>query len=237
MIGAGKMGALTLRHVLEMGPTRVLVTNRTAQRAESLARQVRGEAVPFEALEAHLVASDIVISCTGADEPVITAERFRAVHRRRRSRPLFLIDIAVPRDIDPAIGEADNVYLYNIDDLQTMVEATLDQRKAELDRCHEILEQHLQEFLVWQTRRDIGPLIAALDGRIDEINRGELEWLLPKLGDVSQRDRELIAQALHRIKQKILHGPTQTLQTRPSDISLRVYADTIRQIFDLHDEE
>jgi len=237
MIGAGTMGQATLEHLRTKGPRQVLVTGRTPSRAESLASRLGARVVPFDALLDHLVASDIVISCTGSTEPILTDAQFAPVPARRRYRPLLIIDIAVPRDIDPAIGRHEGVFLYNIDDLQQAAESTLAQRRALVDRCERIIEAHVEQFTEWLGRRDVGPTIAALRKRLEQIGQGELEWLLPKLKDLSPRDRRLIEQMLHRVIGKVLHGPAQTLNERAANGSARVYAETLRRLFELETED
>lgn len=243
MIGAGEMGEVTLQHILEMGPRRVLVANRTPAHAEALLERlaartrVPGEVVPMDALLDHLTAADIVISTTAAPEPILNRQPLADLPVRRKYRPLLMIDIAVPRNVDPAVGELDNVFLYNIDDLQSVTEANAAAREKQLAQCHQIIEAHVADFRDWQRSRDVGPTIAALRDRLTQIGQQELSRVMPKLSAVSDRDRELLDQMLHRIVQKILHGPAKTLHDKSGTGGAQVYAETLRNMFELKDDK
>ncbi len=242
MVGAGKMGELTLTHLLHTKPRELWVTNRTDERSAVLVERiisrhkVAARPIPFSDWIDHLVQTDIVISSTGSREPILTAAQFAPIPARRRYRPLLLIDIAVPRDIDPAVGEPDGVFLYNIDDLQSVVELNLAQRRDSIHACHAIIEENVIEFVERQSREDLGPLIAALQEHFRQIGDRELERILPKLESQSPHDRELVGQMLHRVMQKLLHEPVQLLNDNSANGSTRVYADTLRALFKLSNE-
>jgi len=241
MVGAGEMGELTLTHLLGTHPKRLLVTGRTDERAAALARRiaerhgVAAEAVPYAEWIDRLAEVDIVISSTGSREPILTAGQFAPIPARRKHRPLLLIDIAVPRDFDPAIAEHYSVFLYNIDDLQLVTELNLAHRREAIAQCHEIIEASVIEFVARQSRQDVGPLIAALQEHFREIGRSELERILPKLQTASPHDRELIEQMLHRVTRKLLHRPVQLLNDTSPNRPTRVYAETLRALFALED--
>ncbi|MBN1488373.1 MAG: glutamyl-tRNA reductase [Phycisphaerae bacterium] len=243
MIGAGQMGEATLHYLLEMRPKHVLLTNRTSDRAETLRAQLTVphgttcEVVSFEHLADHLARADIVISTTGANEPVLRHAALVGLPAQRQYRPLLIIDIAVPRDVDPEIGSLDNVFLYDIDDLQSVAEASIAAREKEIARCHEIIETHVAEFVASQRSRNIGPTIAALQQHFDEISRQELDWLLPKLVECSEHDRKLIIQMVHRITQKLLHAPSAALRDKAAASHANLYTDAIRNLFGLKDED
>jgi len=244
MVGAGEMGKLTLTHLLSTRPKRLCLANRTDARAvelaERLARQhgVAAEPVPWSRWLDQLAEADVVITCTGASEPILTAGEFAPIPERRKYRPLLIIDIAVPRDVDPAaVAGHDSVFLYNIDDLQVVTEATLAQREQAITRCHEIIESAVVEVAQQRSPQQIGPLIEALRRRFSDVGQRELERMLPKLDAASPHDRELIEQMLHRVTQKLLHDPLQLLSTSPADGATQVYADTLRALFDLDIEE
>jgi len=243
MVGAGKMGEMTLIHLLTTGPKRVWVTNRTDARAVEVAerlsrsRPAAVEPIPYSQWIDRLKEADIVITCTGSHEPILTAGGFAGVPAGRGYRPILLIDIALPRDVDPEVGHHDCVFLYNIDDLQAVTEAHLAQRKDAIARCHEIIEAAVIEYADRLSREDIGPLVAALQKHFHDVGRQELERVLPKLADCSPQDREQIEQMLHRITQKLLHGPVSHLSTNPAGGSTQVYADMLRTLFDLKAEE
>jgi glutamyl-tRNA reductase len=242
MVGAGIMGELTLTHLMETQPKGVLVTSRTEARAAALARRITTnfrytpKIVSFSKWVDHLAEVDIVISCTGSPQPILDAEKFGPIPARRRYRPLLLIDIAVPRDIDPAVGEYDSVFLYNIDDLQSVTEANLARRRESLEHCHSIIESHVVDFIEKQSRRDVGPLIEALQERLTQIEREEWQRIMPKLESMSEHDRELIEEMLYRISRKILHQPVTRLNDSTDDAANLAYADTLRALFNLKRE-
>jgi glutamyl-tRNA reductase len=243
MVGAGKMGELTLNHLLGTGPKRLWVTNRTDARAVALAERIaKRQAVPVEAVPYaqwidHLAEVDIVITSAGASEPILTARQFAPIPARRRYKPLLLIDIAVPRNIESQVGEADGVFLYNIDDLQSVVEINLAQRREAINRCQAIIESNVVEFAGRQSRQDVGPLIASLQKHFRTVAEGELQRILPKLADASPEDRQLIEQMLHRITQKLLHEPITRLNDGTANGAAQVYAETLRAMFNLADRE
>ncbi|MGQ9650916.1 MAG: glutamyl-tRNA reductase [Phycisphaerae bacterium] len=243
MVGAGGMGKMTLTHLIQTRPQRVWVTNRTDARAVEVAERLSRchsltiEPVPFADWIERLAQADIVITCTGSREPILTPEAFAQIPARRAYRPILLIDIALPRDIDAAVGRHDCVYLYNIDDLQSVTEAYLAQRKEALVKCHEIIEAAVVELANRQSREDVGPLIAALEKHFREIGRQELERVLPKLEKASAHDRELIEQMLHRVTGKLLHAPISRLTGDSAPGSGRMYAEMLRALFDLKTEE
>ncbi|NLX13132.1 MAG: glutamyl-tRNA reductase [Phycisphaerales bacterium] len=243
MIGAGMIGKLTLHHLLDMHPGRLLLVNRTESRSAELAQRLRLrhvgliEVVPFDALIDAVVEADIVISCTGASAPILTADNFAGIPARRRYRSLLLIDIAVPRDIEPSVGEQDSVFLYNIDDLQAVTESNLARRRQAVEQCHAIIESHVIEFVERRGRADIGPLAAALHEHFRRVGRDEWERILPKLESASPHDRELIEQMLHRIVQKLLHDPLDRLHDRADQGAAFTQAETLRALFNLNDRD
>jgi len=237
MIGAGKMGRTTVRHLSAQGAADVMVTNRTFARAEQMAAQLQATAVPYEQLDDHLATADIVITCTGSDEPIIRPAQIVEVLRRRRYRPMLIIDIAVPRDVDQAVGDFDQIYLYNIDDLQGIVDATLADRQQEIAACNAIVEEELLAFLQHQQSRDAGPVLALLRERLDRIAEQELQWALPKLTNDVEKNRQVIRHFKHRLVQKMLHFPRTYLIERAQDGSSAIHAEVLRQLFDLTEEE
>ena len=237
MIGAGKMGQTAVRHLISQGAKAVVVTSRTAARAEQTARALGVGWAGFDELEDHLVGADIVISCTGSSEPIITRESFGRILRRRKFRPILIVDIAVPRDVEPAVGELEQVYLYNIDDLQGMVNATLADRRDEMAACNAIVEEELIDFLDQQRAREVGPVLAKLGERLSGIAEGELQWALPKLTDNVEKNEQVLRQFKHRLLQKILHLPATHLTERSRDGAANIYAAVLRELFGLEDEE
>lgn len=242
MVGAGKMGEITLAHVLATRPGRLWIANRTDARAADLARCIEqrhgreAEVIPYERWIDRLAETDILISSTGSREPILTADGFKPVPKRRGYRPILLIDIAVPRDIDPGVARDESVFLYNIDDLQAVTEANLTQRRAAMDRSHEIIESAVIDYVRGQERQELLPLVSALRQHFQEIGEQELDRILPKLSSTCQRDQELIQQMLHRVLQKLLHNPIHRLNDHAANGAARVYADTLRALFELDEE-
>lgn len=237
LIGAGEMGKLTLRHLLETAPQRVLIANRTAARAEQLAAQFGAEAFGLDRLEECLEAADIVICSTGAAEPILTTETVESVQARRDYARLIVIDIAVPRDVEARVGELDGVYLYNIDDLQQVVDASVEDRQAQIVDVDRIIAEHVDEFARWRDSRAVGPLLRALRQRLGEITSAEVEWARPKLTGDPQRDSQVIEQLAHRVIGKLMHGPNRVLNEKAQDGSIDVYAETLRRMFDLTESD
>jgi glutamyl-tRNA reductase len=236
MIGAGEMGELTLQHVIETKPKRILVTNRTASKAKELADKFGGEALPFEKLAEHLVVADIVISSTGAPEPIVRRRDLERTITHRRYRPMLLLDIAVPRDIEAEVGDLEQVFLYNVDDLQAIIESTQEQRRQQVARAEDIIEASVFEFAAWQDRRGIAPVVRALDAHLDEICEQELAWLMPKLTAADDHDEELIRQLMHRVSRKFMHGPKKALNDKADNGEAQVIAETLKTLFQLPDD-
>ncbi len=211
-IGAGKMTSLVLQKFASLQPKRTLICNRSAVKAEALAAKFGGESVPFDFLDDHLVAADIVITSTGASHPIITRTQFERLRRQRRYRPIFLIDIAVPRDVEPAVGQVENCFLYNLDDLQQVVSATLSQRKEAIDAARTIVKRHVDDFGVWHRQRELGPAIDQLYRRAHAIAKDELTRTLNKFPNVSDAERAHLEDLARRIVNKLLHGPVHTLR-------------------------
>jgi glutamyl-tRNA reductase len=239
MVGAGEMGELALAHLIETNPKELWVTNRTDARAIEVAQRLHekhrrpAKPVPYAEWIDRLTQVDIVITCTGAAQPILTLEQFSTIPARRRYRPILLIDIAVPRDIEPSIGELDEVFLYNIDDLQSVVEATLAGRRGAIVECQRIIEEHVLEYVAKQAQRDIGPLIGDLQNHFRSIGQSEWERIVPKLESLSLHDRALVEEMLHRLTQKLLHDPVQLLNDKSANGAASVYADTLRALFGL----
>ena len=163
----------------------------------------------------------------------MTAERFAPVPKMRRYRRLLIIDIAVPRDFDSAIGRHDNVFLYNVDDLQSQVEVNLEHRQSQLDFCRRLVDRRVYDYLAKAREGDVGAVIAQLRQRLDELGHRELEYLLPKLDGLSEHDRRIIEKTFHRLTRKILHKPTQALHDRGDVDDAQLYVDLLRRLFDL----
>ena len=235
ILGAGKMSELTARHLVSNGVTRVLVVNRTFARAEELAERFCGEPMPYERLYEAIGQSDIVISSTAATEYVITKAELAPV-ARHRPRPLFLIDIAVPRDIDPEVNDISNVFLYDIDDLSGVVESNLEERMGEARRAEGIIDEEIAAFFAWVESMEVVPTVAAIRAKAEVIRQMELEKALRRL-DLSERDRKTVEALTCAIVNKMLHGPTARLKKAASGKDGYVYMDVARALYGLEDTE
>lgn len=212
-IGAGEMAQIVLRGFTALSPGRLLVSNRDRSKAVELARLFNGEVVDFEQLDDHLTAVDIVITSTGSTHPIITRKQFEAAQKRRRYRPIFLIDIAVPRDVEAAVGELENVYLYNLDDLQRVVSQTQRQRSGAVDAAQKIISAAVEEFVLSHRARAMGPVIEQLYKRYYELAQEEVARTVNRLPNISDGEREHLQELARRIVNKILHDPVQALRS------------------------
>ncbi len=233
VIGAGKMAELFLPPLQELAPHRVLVTNRSPERAAQLAAARGLAAAPFESLADLLTAADIVLTSTAAGQPIITAEAMKGVLKRRHYRPLVMVDIAVPRDIEAAVGRMTNVYLYNIDSLQHAAQENLKQRGAQVQACRQIVDQHARQFAQWFVSRDTGPLVQALYEHCRQIGHDQVEELLSAHPELTAEQREAIRKMSHRIVSKILHLPVTELAASSSQPRQMHLAQAIQQLFRL----
>mgnify|MGYP000954703325 FL=1 len=233
IIGAGEMCELAARHFVANGIAKVLVTNRTFERAEKLATEFNGKAIPFDNFVDHLAEVDIVMTSTGAPNFILGKRQMEEVLKRRKNRPMFLIDIAVPRDIDPKVNKLDNAYLYDVDDLQGVVQANLKERQKEAGKAEVIVEQEIGQFHQWLGNLEVKPTIIALRQKLEEIRRQELEKTFGNLKDLGKKERKSIEAMTSAIINKILHQPTAVLKRTQNDTSGEDYVDAVRALFDL----
>lgn len=242
-IGAGEVAKLTLRHMMDLKPHRLWLANRTHQRASELAETLHlpatvGGARPWEQLDELLTEADIVVTCTAAPKPILTPQRFKPILKRRRYRPLFVIDLAVPRDADPAIGSMTNLYLYNIDDLQSVVANSLGQRGEQAQACERHVAAAVTACMSQITHADLGQLIRKLRVKLHNIGQDERQRTLKKLGphpDPKELDAAL-SEHTQRLINKILHMPLSQLNQHHSDAPLSFYAAALRRLFDLEED-
>jgi glutamyl-tRNA reductase len=212
-IGAGKMTTLALQSFAALNPRKLLVCNRDSSKAMPLASRFDGYAVPFDRLEDHLVEADIVVTSTGSAHPILTLNQFKQIRRRRRNRTLFVIDIAVPRDVEASVGDVENVYLYNLDDLQQVVQSTQAQRVGVIDAAKHIVATQVDEFAIWHRAREMGPVIDRLYRRYHRIAQEELSRTRGKLsGQLSEQDEAHLEDMVRRVVNKLLHNPIQVLR-------------------------
>jgi glutamyl-tRNA reductase len=233
ILGAGEMAELTGVHLKAQEVRQITIASRTLATAEGLAQQLGGRAVPWASLDDALGAADIAITATGAVEPVLTRARVDQVMRPRRQRPLFVIDIALPRDVETAVGDLDQVFLYNIDDLQTIVKENLARRSAELARAEAIVEEEVAKFAAWMQSREIIPTVVALRQRFEAIRRSELERLAPKMAGLPPEARARLDEITHLIVEKLLLTPTEQLKAVSDEAMVVAYADALNRLFSL----
>ena len=212
VIGTGKMGELAAARFVKVGGMQLTVTNRTAVKAQEMAARLGAEAAPYESLDQLLTDADVVISSTAAKEHVITARMLEGVIKRRHYRPLFLIDIAVPRDIEPSAGQIANVYLYDVDDLQKVADENLGARGAELARCDAIIGEELGAYVRKVQEVEVAPLIVALREKMAGIAAGEFERAAAGLDPADTKAREALKALANGIVNKLLHRPTVALK-------------------------
>jgi glutamyl-tRNA reductase len=236
LIGAGKMGELAARHLLSHGVGRMIVTNRTFDRAVELAREFRATPVPFESFSQYLQLADIIIGSTAASEFVLTEQGITDALRERKNRPMFCIDMSVPRNFDPRINQLDNVYLYDVDDLSQVTEDNLDGRAREAEKAEHLVAAEVEGFWRWLERLEVVPTIVALREKVEAIRRGELEKTLGMLKDLSPKEREALDSLTAAIVNKILHTPIARLKQQDQR-SEAFFIDAARRLFDLEGSE
>ena len=212
VLGAGMMGELITDALRREGVEGTVVATRTYERAESLASRLRGQAIPFESLPEALPGADIVLSSTTAPHPVLTRSLVEDSLQDARRHPLLIIDIAVPRDVEPAVGDEAEVFLYNIDDLRKIADDHVRLREGALPAAEEIIAAHSEEFRAWYTSLEVVPVIQALRRQADAVRDAELERLLRGLTDLGPEDRERIEEFARRLQNKLLHDPVVRLR-------------------------
>ena len=233
LIGAGEMSELAARHLIRQGVRTIYIANRTYARAEDMAAEFQGTAVAFEKFPELLPEVDIVIASTGAPGYIMDARMVTVAFGRRRNRPLFLIDIAVPRDIDPAAGDIDNVYLYNIDHLQDVVDTNKETRRNEALKAEEIISEEITAFESWFNTLAVVPTIVALREKMEGIRSGELERVASWLKGLSEEDRSRIEILAASIINKVLHDPMTGLKEESQDKDALPFVAAIRRLFNL----
>jgi glutamyl-tRNA reductase len=234
LAGAGEMAELAARHLANHGISRILVASRTLENAMRLAASFQGEAVPLESLLDCLNRVDILICSTAAPDYILRADQMREAMRTRKHKPIFLIDIAVPRNIDPEVNAVENVYLYDIDDLQNVLQANLEERKKELKRAEAIVQEEVRVFLAWVANLDLVPTITSLRERAEAIRSSELEKVFSMLQTpVSDRDRKAIEAMSQAIVNKILHDPVSALKKAEEKGESPGLVDALQRLFSL----
>ncbi|MFK7767558.1 MAG: glutamyl-tRNA reductase [Mariniblastus sp.] len=235
IIGAGEMAEETLTYVLSEGGKDIAITNRTTSKAEELAQKCNGRVSPWSELESELGIADLVVSTTGATEPIVTMEAFNSIASVRKQKPIFILDLAIPRDFESEIGDQLNVYLYTLDDVQAECERNRRSRETQYPKARKIIDQETDLFFADVKRRSSGSTIAQLKRQADEIKAMELKRLMNRLGDVDPHHQREIEASFHRLVNKILHPPLKSVQNDTSDEESGGLLDALKKLFQLGD--
>lgn len=233
VIGAGEMAELAVQHLMRSGISQLFVTNRTFTRAAELAEKFQGLAVPFEHLNRHLHQADIVISSTGARNYIITQELVKKCLLNRKGNPMFFIDIAVPRDIDPEINKLHGTFCYDIDDLQTIVSQNQEERKKQTIKAEEIIEEELSKLEIWFKSLSAVPAIRSLRKSFHSTAEEELQKVFQRIKNLSESERKEIEQFVHRLVNKLLHDPSRNLKQLAQEEDSHLHMESIAKLFDL----
>lgn len=236
LLGAGEMAELAARHLLNNGVATIMVANRTFERAVELANEFKGSAVRFEDFPAEMVMADILICSTGAPNYVVKHDMTAKVMKERRHKPIFMIDISVPRNIDPGVDKIDNVYLYNVDDLQGVVDTNVQERQQEAAKAEEIVSQEVETYLQWERSLDAVPTIVDLREKVEDIRKRELEKTLCQLNGISDDHKRAVEILSQAIVNKILHAPLVVLKQAASSADGGEVISIARKIFNLDKE-
>jgi len=233
LIGAGEMCELAARHLVSAGIEKILVTNRTFERALTLAQEFRGEAIPLEGMELGLKKTDIVISATNSPQYLIEHNQITQVMKDRKQKPIFFIDISDPRDIEPKVGDLENVYLYNIDDLQKVANENIKDREKEAQRAEMIVQDEMVKFVNWYRSLDVTSTIVSLRNKFEEIRKKELEKTLSIHPNLSQKEKQSLEALTSAIINKILHTPITLLKRTEEEAMADLYLDALHALFQL----
>lgn len=236
ILGAGKMGELAAKNLHGSGVKQVTVMNRTFEKAEQLAAQFRGQAKPINELSSVLEKADILISSTGANDYVLTKQHLEAAHKKRKGLPLFLVDIAVPRDLDPAIDELDSVFLYDIDDLQGIVDANLEARKEAAEAIEVMIEGEIVAFKEWLQTLGVVPVISALRQKALTIQADTMESIERKMPDLTEREKKVLSKHTKSIINQMLKQPILQAKEYSAQPNADQSLDMFMQIFGIEEE-
>jgi glutamyl-tRNA reductase len=237
LVGAGKMSELTARNLRSRGAAIAAVANRTAANGEELAARVEAVAVGLDAIPGLLATADVVVTSTSASGFVVDPESAAAALRGRRGRPILFVDLAVPRDVHPALATIDGCFVYDIDDLEAVVQASLAGRRVEAVRAEQIVAAEAERFREWQASLAVVPAIASLRARAEEIRSGELAKAEGRLEKLPESERKLVESVTSQIVAKLLHLPTVRMKEAAAGADGVIYADVVRHLFGLGEEE
>jgi len=233
VIGTGEMSELTIQHLVKAGAGKIIVTSRSFEKALSLAQKFGAEPIAFDEWLRALRTSDIVITSTAAPHAIIKADDVKPVMQERRRKPLFFIDIAVPRDVESAVQHIDDVYLYNIDDLQSVIQTNVRERKREIEKCEKLIEHEISEFQSWIEQLDLKPTLTWFQNYFDEVVRDEIEKSRSKF---SGKEDELES-LMTRVRKKLFHRPLKNLKRASHDGTLHRYLQIVRELFSDHSQK
>ncbi|HKY62924.1 MAG TPA: glutamyl-tRNA reductase [bacterium] len=233
VLGAGKMSLLAIRHLKAAGIAQLYLANRTPERAEEIARQVGGETIPFEKYDRWLADADVVVTSTAAEQYIVVPAQVQEAIKQRKNRPMFFIDIAVPRNVSPEVNDLPNVYLYDIDDLGQVVEANKGERIKEAERAEVLLEAEVEDFAKVLRTLEVAPTLSSLSRKFDGICRRELDKTFQRLPQLDAEGREAVQAMAYAIVNKILHDPMIALKEGKSEEDQPDYSALVRKLFKL----
>ena len=235
LVGTGEMAELAAKHLISYGVKTVYVASRTYERAAALAKSLNGCALDFESFKEEMHRADIIITSTAAPTFIVNEEMISTAIQKRKNKPIFLIDIAVPRDIAPEVNELENVYLYDIDDLQNVVNANMEERQKEAESAMEIINQEVTKFNYWFSTLDAIPTIVEMRNRAEDMRAFEVDKTLKNMEHLTSHDKEAINQLTQSLVKKILHKPTINLKKKTQSHDGHIYLKAIRDLFHLDD--
>ncbi len=233
VVGAGEMAELTATHLRSQDVRSITVTSRTRARADALAQKVDGRATTWSDLPEQLLKADIMVTATGAQTPVINRDQVDEAMRARRNRPLFIIDIGLPRDVDPTASDLEQVFLYNIDDLRTLVDENLARRRDQMSRAESMVSEEVESFQGWLRARGTIPTLVALRQRFEDLRQSELKRLDPKLNGLPPEARARVDEITRLLVQKLLISPTERLKNASDEQTAAQYSDVVTHLFGL----
>ncbi len=236
LIGAGEMGELAARQLVAAGVGGLMVTNRTFDRAVEMAREFGGTPVPFDGFPRYLPMADIIIGATAATGFVLTRDAVQTALRERKGKPMFCIDVSVPRNFDPQINDIDNAYLYDVDDLSEVAEVNLEERAREAGKAEQIVLAEVESFWRWFSQLDVVPTIVSVRAKLERIRQAELARVLQELGPLTDAQRQALERMTTSMVNKILHTPITRLKTHDRRDEL-FFVDAVRSLFELDEPE
>ncbi len=237
LVGAGEMGKLAAQHLVNQGVKEVLLTTRNQHRALALAERFQGHAVPYDQLRSTLARADIVICATGAPHFVISKDDVESAVHQRMNRPIFLIDITVPRNIDPTVKDVDNAFVFDIDDLKAHVGQNQDERLKEAETAEKLVKEEVGSMVAWVRGLEATPTIVALKKKAEEIKKTELDKVYHRLGTLSDKERVAIEGLASAIVNKLLHGPLVTLKAEAQSQNGFAFIEAARRFFEIRERD